>query len=119
MGASTIVVAPEDLSIPGAADAVNGAAKGAAAVEAHFFNVVRQYNPDVIVLDLTGPHGNGTATIMKIRRRTPVPILVVCGHDDSMVREYCLAGAAECMQSPVDIMQIHLTVQKIIQLSKD
>jgi len=119
MGASTIVVAREDLSIPGAADAGNGAAGSAADVETHFFNVVRQHNPDVVVLDLTAPNGNGTATIVKIRRRTSVPILVVCGRDDSLMREYCLAGAAECMQAPVDIMQIHLTVQKIIQLSTD
>ncbi len=118
MGASTIVVAREDLSIPGA-DVGNGAAGAAADIETHFFNIVGQYNPDVIVLDLTGPHDNGIGTILKIRRRTAVPILVICGCDDPLVREYCLAGAAECMQAPVDIMQIHLTVQKIIRLSKD
>ncbi len=117
MGASTIVVAREDLSIPGA-DAGNAAAGAAADIETHFFNIVGQYNPDVIVLDLTGPHDNGIATILKIRRRSAVPILVICGCDDPMLREYCLSGAAECMQAPVDIMQIHLTVQKIIQLSK-
>ena len=61
MGASTIVVAREDLSIPGAADADNGAACSAADVEARFFNVVRQHNPDVVVLDLTGSQGNGIA----------------------------------------------------------
>lgn len=119
MGASTIVVAREDLSIPGAPQIGNGAAASAAELEAHFFNIVRQYNPDVVVLDLTGEPGNGTATILKIRRRTAVPILVVCSRDDLMMREYCLAGAAECMPAPVDIMQIHLTVQKIIQLSRD
>ena len=118
MGASTIVVAREDLSIPGA-DVGNGAAGAAADIETHFFNIVGQYNPDVIVLDLTGPHDNGIGTILKIRRRSAVPILVICGCDDPMLREYCLSGAAECMQAPVDIMQIHLTVQKIIRLSKD
>jgi len=34
------------------------------------------------------------------------------------MREYCLAGAAECMQAPVDIMALNQTVQEIIQLSK-
>src|SRR5947209_5116502 len=29
-----------------------------------------------------------------------------------------IPGAAECMQAPVDVMQLNLTVQKIIQLSK-
>jgi len=113
MGASTIVVAREDLSIPGAADAAS-----AADVEARFFNVVRQHNPDVVVLDLTTSQGNGIAAILKIRRRTGVPILVVCTANDSMMREYCLAGAAECMQAPVDIMLLNQTVQQIIRLSQ-
>jgi two-component system OmpR family response regulator len=118
MGASTIVVAREDLSIPGA-EVGNGVAGSAADLETHFFNIVRQYNPDVVVLDLTGPPDNGAGTILKIRQRSAVPVLVICGRDDPMMREYCLAGAAECLQAPVDIMRIHLTVQKIIQLSKD
>jgi two-component system, OmpR family, response regulator len=118
MGASTIVVAREDLSIPGAVEAANGAASLPADIEARFFNVVRQHNPDVVVLDLTASQGNGIPAIMKIRRRTGVPILVVCGPDDPQMREYCLAGAAECMQAPVDLMALNQTVQQIIQLSK-
>jgi two-component system, OmpR family, response regulator len=118
MGASTIVVAREDLSIPGAADNGNGASGAAADIETRFFNVVRQHNPDVVVLDLTGSQGKGIPAIIKIRRRTGVPILVVCGPGDPQMREYCLAGAAECMQAPVDIIQLNQTVQQIIQLSK-
>ncbi len=120
MGASTIVVAREDLSIPGAPDVgTGGDATRAADLETRFFNVVRQHNPDVVVLDLTGSQSNGIATIMKIRRRTSVPILVVCEPNDPLMREYCLAGAAESMQAPVDIMQLNQTVQQIIQLSKN
>lgn len=118
MGASTIVVAREDLSIPGAPDGSNGAPSVPADIEAKFFNVVRQHNPDVVVLDLTTSQGNGIPAIVKIRRRTGVPILVVCGADDPQMREYCLAGAAECMQAPVDLMALNQTVQQIIQLSK-
>jgi two-component system, OmpR family, response regulator len=119
MGASTIVVAREDLSIPGAADGGgNEAASSAADIEARFFNVVRQYNPDVVVLDLTGSPSNGTAAILKIRRRTGVSILVVCEPNDPLMRDYCLAGAAESIQAPVDIMQLNQTIQQIIQLSK-
>ena len=118
MGASTIVVAREDLSIPGAVDAANGAARLPADIEAQFFNVVRQHNPDVVVLDLTTSQGSGIPAIVKIRRRTGVPILVVCGAEDPQMREYCLAGAAECMQAPVDLMALNQTVQQIIQLSK-
>jgi len=120
MGASTIVVAREDLSIPGAPDVGSGsAASRAADLEIRFFNVVRQHNPDVVVLDLTGVSNNGISTILKIRHRSSVPILVVCEPNDPMMREYCLAGAAESMQAPVDIMQLNQTVQQIIQLSKN
>src|SRR5436190_5360258 len=118
MGASTIVVAREDLSIPGAVDVANGTPSVAADIEAQFFNVVRQHNPDVVVLDLTANEGNGIPAILKIRRRSGVPILVVCGPGDPQMREYCLAGAAECMQAPVDIMQLNQTVQQLIQLAK-
>ncbi len=120
MGASTIVVAREDLSIPGAADENrNGTAASAADIEARFFNVVRQHNPDVIVLDLTGCPNHGTGAILKIRCQTGVPILVVCDPEDPLMREYCLAGAAEAMRAPVDVMHLHQTVQQIIQLSKN
>ena len=119
MGASTIVVAREDLSIPGAGDAGNGVAASASDLETRFFNVVREHNPDVVVLDLTVSQAKGIAAILKIRRRTGVPILVVCAPEDQLMREYCLAGAAECMQAPVDIMQLNQTVQQIIQLSKN
>ena len=77
MGASTIVVAREDLSIPGAVDPANGAATVAADIEAQFFNVVRQHNPDVVVLDLTASQGNGIPAIIKIRRRSGVSFSLV------------------------------------------
>jgi two-component system, OmpR family, response regulator len=117
MGASTIVVAREDLSIPGATSA-RGDTINAADLEAHFFNVLREHQPDVVVLDIRSPRDQGIATILKIRRRSAVPIVVVCAAEDPLVREYCLAGAAECMHAPVDIMTLNQTVQQIIQLSK-
>jgi len=119
MGASTIVVAREDLSIPGAADGNGGSAISAPDTEAPLFNVLRPDNSDDVVLDLTGSQGHGIAAILKIRRRTGVPILVVCGPEDPLMREYCLAGAAECMQAPVDIILLNQTVQQIIQLSRN
>lgn len=119
MGASTIVVAREDLSIPGAAEVGNGAEKRGPDIETQFFNILRQHGPDVVVLDLTDTQGNGVSAILKIRHRSTVPIVVVCRSEDSLKREYCLAGAAECMQAPIDIMQLNQTVQQIIRLSRD
>ena len=118
MGASTIVVAREDLSIPGATGASGDAISDPADLEVQFFNVLREHQPDVVVLDLRDSREQGTGAILKVRRRSAIPIVVVCTVDDPLVREYCLAGAAECMQAPVDIMLLNETVQKIIQLSK-
>lgn len=124
MGASTIVVAKGDLSIPGAVSPPGDAADSPADIEAHFFNVLREHQPDVVVLDIRDAgdvHGSaerGIAVILKVRRRSAIPIVAVCAAEDPAMREYCLAGAAECMQAPVDIMLLNQTVQKIIQLSK-
>jgi two-component system, OmpR family, response regulator len=118
MGASTIVVAREDLSIPGAISTADKAIGSPADMEAHFFNVLREHQPDVVVLDLRSSSDEGISAILRIRRRSAVPIVVVCGAEDPLIREYCLAGAAECMHAPVDIMLLNQTVQKLIQLSK-
>lgn len=118
MGASTIVVAREDLSIPGATHSGDDAMGHPEDVERDFFNVLREHQPDVVVLDLRGPCEQGIPAILKIRRRSAIPIVVVCADEDPLMREYCLAGAAECMCAPVDIMLLNQTVQKIIQLSR-
>jgi len=99
MGASTIVVAREDLSIPGATGASGDAISDPADLEVQFFNVLREHQPDVVVLDLRDSRERGTGAILKVRRRSAIPIVVVCTVDDPLVREYCLAGAAECMQA--------------------
>jgi two-component system OmpR family response regulator len=118
MGASTIVVAREDLSIPGASGACGDPISGPADLEAQFFNVLREHQPDVVVLDLRDSCEQGIGAILKVRRRSATPIVVVCTANDPLIREYCLAGAAECMEAPVDIVLLNQTVQKIIQLSK-
>ena len=119
MGASTIVVAREDLSIPGADDAAATAATARPISKPGSLtwldSIIRMWS----CLISPGVQSNGTEAILKIRRRTTVPILVVCDPDDPLMREYCLAGAAEAMQAPVDIMQLNQTVQQIIQLSKN
>jgi two-component system OmpR family response regulator len=106
------------LSIPGATGAPGDPISDSVDLEARFFNVLREHQPDVVVLDLREAGEQGTGAILKVRRRSAIPIVVVCTADDPLVREYCLAGAAECMQAPVDIMLLNQTVQKIIQLSK-
>src|SRR5262245_21239369 len=113
MAASTIVGAREDLSIPGAESS-----NGGTDTETRFFNLVRQHNPDVIILDLTNSPRHGAATILKIRHRSQVPILVVCAAADPLIGEYRSAGAVDAIRAPVDIAHLHQTVQQIIRLSQ-
>lgn len=114
MGASTIVVVREDLSIPGGSENDNCRLPNPAENETHFFNVVRDSKPDVILLDATSPLGDGVAAIVKIRQRTSIPILVVCAVDDRLMRDYRLAGATECLSPPVDIVALNQLIQQII-----
>lgn len=116
-GAATIVFAREDFTIPGTAEpAIVGRLEPAAA-EARFFDLLRTSNPDVVVLDLSRANGSGIDAILKIRRKVPTPILVVCNTDDPSAREYRIAGAAECIPAPVDILLLNETLQRIIRVT--
>jgi two-component system, OmpR family, response regulator len=104
MATSTVVVARADLTIPGALEAPGGS--DPAQIENHFFKTLDQYKADAVVLDLTGPHGQGVAAILRIRQRSAVPIVVICGPEDESMSAYRAAGAVACMNPPIDPMQL-------------
>jgi DNA-binding response OmpR family regulator len=114
MGASTIVVVREDLSIPGAVESSNGDALHSADVESHFFNLLRDSKPDVILLDATSMLGDGIAAIGRIRQRSTIPVVVVCAVDENLIRAYRVAGATECLNPPVEIVALNQLIQQII-----
>jgi two-component system OmpR family response regulator len=114
MGASTIVVVREDLSIPGAVESSNGEARDPVDVEGHFFNVLRESKPDVVLLDATSMRGDGIAAIGKIRQHSTIPVVVVCAIDDKLMRAYRIAGATECLNPPVEIVALNQLIQQII-----
>jgi two-component system OmpR family response regulator len=116
-GAATIVVAREDFSIPGAADSSIPGDGGPAAFEARFFDLLRDSRPDVVVLDFTHANGSGIQTILRIRQKSTTPILVVCDVDHPSCREYRIAGAAECIPAPVDLLLLNQTLQQIIKVT--
>lgn len=117
-GSSTVVVAREDLSIPGADEDRLPAAENAAEVERRFFELVRDSRPDVVVLDLSNSKGGGIEAILKIRQRCVVPVLVVCGADDPKTGDYRIAGAAECLSAPVDIILLNRTILRIKRVTQ-
>lgn len=118
MSAATVVFARDDLSIPGSAELEQGDHGEAAYIETHFFSLLRQSNPDVIVLDLSRFPGKGVGTILKIRQRSLIPILVVCDPQDSAVEEFRIAGAAGCIPTPIDILVLNRALQQIIKVTR-
>jgi DNA-binding response OmpR family regulator len=117
-GSSTVVVAREDLSIPGGDQEKLPTASEARVVERQFFESVRESRPDVLVLDLSNTKGKGIEAILKIRQKCAVPILVVCAADDPRTGDYRIAGAAECMLSPVDIVLLNEMILRIKRVTR-
>ena len=85
-------------------------------VQAHFFDLISRSSPDVIVLDFSRAPAAGTNTILTVRRRTDVPILVVCGPEQPEIEDYRIAGAADCIAAPVDIVILNQTIQRIVRI---
>jgi DNA-binding response OmpR family regulator len=114
--AVTVVFAREDLSIPGGVDGPEPLAPAAGSVQARFFALVSRTKPDLIILDLSCASAGGTETILTVRQQTDTPILVVCDPVPSLIEKYRIAGAAECLAAPVDIIGLNQTIQKILQV---
>ena len=115
--ATTIVVAREDFSIPGGEYHDDGDQSEPMALESRFFNLLRESKPDVVVLDLRQANGDGVSMILKIRRQSSVPILVVCGPENDCAQDYRFAGAAECIASPVDVVAFNEVLQQIVRVN--
>src|ERR1700719_455700 len=115
-GAITILFAREDLSIPGSAEVGIPGSNQSASVQAHFFELISRSSPDVIVLDFSRAPAAGTDTILTVRRRTDVPILVVCSSEQPEIDDYRIAGAADCIAAPVDIVSLNQTIQRIVRV---
>jgi DNA-binding response OmpR family regulator len=76
----------------------------AAAVEA-----CRAERPDLMLLDLTLPDGDGLAVLESVRATAGEPRLTVAmtGHDDEATRSRCLAaGCAEVLLKPVPAREL-------------
>ena len=114
--ATTILFAREDLSIPGAAQSGVPGRDRPDWVQAHFFELISRSNPDVIILDISRAPEIGTDTILTVRRRTDVPILVVCNSEQPEIEDYRIAGAADCIAVPIDIVSLNETIQRIIRV---
>jgi two-component system, OmpR family, response regulator len=116
-GASTIVIAREDFSIPDGETGPKREAKRQVEVETQFFSLIREKRPDVIVLDLRNATLDGTVAIRKIRQRSDVSIVVIRDERDQREQDYRIAGAVECLLAPVDIIVLNAVIQKIMRIN--
>ena len=71
-----------------------------------------------MLLDLSRANGNGVETILKIRRQSTVPILVVHGGDEGKARDYRIAGAVDCLLAPIDVVTLNEILQQIVRLNR-
>jgi len=117
--AATIVFAREDLSIPGAPISARPSMDHADAVRKRFFALVSDSKPDVIVLDFSSAPSSGTDTILTVRRRSAVPILVVCNPGHPLAKKYRTAGAAGCISAPLDILCLSRAIRGILRDTGD
>jgi two-component system, OmpR family, response regulator len=114
--AATIVFAREDLSIPGDAEDTAASSDPTGALRARFFDLVDRARPDIIVLDLSRRPTEGAGTILTVRERTDIPILVVCNPEPALLDDYRIAGAAGCVAAPIDIIGLHRAIQNVLRV---
>jgi AmiR/NasT family two-component response regulator len=109
-----IVFARKDLSIPGAPEKVPVMRGRSDTIEANFFRLVDDNAPDVIVIDCVDSPSAVTDTVLRVRRRTDVPIIVLCQPASALIERYRGAGVAACITSPVGFDVLNQSIQRII-----
>ncbi len=71
--------------------------------------------PDLIVLDLTMPGENGRDLLMRIRRSSDTPIIVMTASNELIDRVLCLeAGADDFVQKPVEPRELAARIQGLL-----
>ena len=114
--ATTIIFAREDLTIPGAAE--DSVSDGSESAQSRFFDLVSRSRPDVIVLDFSkAPEEAGTDTILTVRQQTDIPILVICRAAALLVEDFRIAGAAECIPTPIEIVTLNRAIWRILRVT--
>ena len=113
-GTAKIVVAREDLSIPGSAGPAPDADGSPIDAESRFFTLLRENKPDVVMLDLRQCNGRGVEVISKVKAQSSIPIVVITEAGQADPPDYHAAGAADCIDAPFDILVLNQLLQRVI-----
>jgi len=81
------------------------------------FRMARKEQPDVMVLDLGLPAGDGFQVMERMQRNTEtfhIPIVVLTGRAHELEARSLEAGASAFLRKPVEIAQLRETLCKVL-----
>jgi putative two-component system response regulator len=87
---------------------------------ARALEVFKEFQPDLVLLDLHMPEPDGFAVLKQIRETVPagdfLPVLVLTGQDTvEMRRQVMTAGANDFLGKPVDYTEVTLRMRNLLQ----
>ena len=76
---------------------------------------IKEHRPNTVFLDISMPHMDGNETLRLIQEIAPgTQVVVVSGYASAqLARELLKFGACDFFQKPVDLMQLHETVERL------
>lgn len=76
---------------------------------------VKEHRPNVVFLDISMPHMDGSETLRLIQEIDPTTqVIVVSGYaSEDLARELLKNGACDFFQKPVDLMRLQQTVERL------
>lgn len=81
---------------------------------------LKECAPDVVFLDISMPHMDGSETLRLIRELdAKIQVIVVSGYaSESLARELLDQGAYDFFQKPIDLLQLHQTIERLALLKE-
>ena len=81
---------------------------------------VKEHHPNIVFLDISMPHMDGSETLRLIQEiDSRIQVIVVSGYASAqLARDLLRQGACDFFQKPVDLVQLHETVERLRPLQE-